>query len=173
MLMNKRLLSVIPTVLTGLSFRAQACSPVTGFVPPTVEQHFQSAKSVFFGHIVTQKKDQSHYKLEVAVDHVWKGRASNKIVLETDSSTCSAFGQWATPGSKCIFFLSDQNDIITGVNTPNASYCLQKELPEFETIETSFQEKIFKIAKQTCGSEKICDKPPSKNHCTEHLKSCP
>ncbi len=103
---------------------SHACSPASGFNPPTLAQNFERAQSVFYGTVSKNTLGKGSNQIKVKVQKTWKGKVSSTKTVEANlSSTCDGLSSTAVVGVDCVFFVSENNRVLSGVTSGDSSMC--------------------------------------------------
>lgn len=135
-----------------ITIPAFACSPPRGAIVER-ETYFNLARAVFSGTVLKQASVKNRYTLELKVARVWKGQVKDTIKVFTTSSTCAPLGAQATPGSECVLFLSEKNEVLVDAT---GSFCHEKGTKSLDEIHAEFEKemKTFKLMSTPTGLRK-------------------
>lgn len=140
-----------------------ACSTASGFNPPTVKHNYDRSESIFFGTVEKKSENKDGtFELQVKVVRTWKGKSeAKKKIGANPSNTCDGFSASASVGTGCVFFVSGDNQVVSGVRNGNASVCgtadqqtSQSLMMKYDAQFKSFQSKKSETDPEIASCEK-------------------
>jgi hypothetical protein len=119
-----------------------ACRPSAQHRYPSLKENFQRAKAVAFVEIKkveslgsAETKPGEKFRIEFKVNRHFKGKVSSSTV-EVTSNSCDTLGMRVFPGLVCLFFLTSENQVISGVLSGMSTVCSssaeKKDVLEFQ-----------------------------------------
>jgi hypothetical protein len=124
------------------SNQAFACRPSATHRYPSLKENFQRAQAVAFVEIKkveslgpAEKMPGERFRIEFKANHLFKGKISSSAV-EVIANSCDTLGQRVAPGLVCLFFLTANNQVISGALSGMSTVCTstaeKKDVLEFQ-----------------------------------------